>query len=159
MYRKCFFIVIIALLLCSCGENLEVRERAFVQGMGISKDDKVNVCLRVFDGTDKTNEYRGTGDTLEDAINDAEMTQGKDFFSGHTEIAVISSQQKYEVIKELINTDISPGCTILYNDDPVGFVQDNDTIKVLDILETAVRNKRTEKINICDVINNNRQNP
>ena len=83
MYKKCFLIVIIALLLCSCGENLEVRERGFVQGMGISKDDKVNVCLRVFEEMDKTKEYRGTGDTLEDAINDAEMTQGKDFFAGN----------------------------------------------------------------------------
>lgn len=143
--------VFIPFLFCSCGEKLEIRDRAFVQSVGIeSYDGGYNICLRIFDDDQA---YKGTGATFDEAVNDAEKIQGKDFFTGHTEAVIVRDEQSREILESLVNNNISVGCLVLYDDDPVTFVDENDTERILDMISTAVRNKKIEKVNICDVIN------
>ncbi len=145
--------ICVSSLFCGCGKKLEIRDRAFVESIGIeSYDGGYSICLRIFDGDQA---YKGEGATLEEAVDDAEKTQGKDFFTGHTELVIVRDDQSIQILEELINNDISAGCLVMYDKNPVKFVDETDTDKLLDMISTAVRNKRIEKVNICDVINQN----
>lgn len=143
--------ICVSSLFCSCGQKLEIRDRAFVQSIGIeSYDGGYSISLRIFDDDQA---YKGEGASFDEAVNDAEKIQGKDFFTGHTEAVIVRDDQSISILEDLINNDISAGCLVLYDNDPVTFVADNDTEKILDMISTAVRNKKIEKVNICDVIN------
>ena len=146
-------VICVSSLLCSCGEKLEIRDRAFVQSIGIeSYDGGYSICLRIFEDEQP---YKGKGATFNEAVDDAEKVQGKDFFTGHTEAVIVRDDQSANILGDLINNDISAGCLVIYDTDPVAFVDENDTEKILDMISTAVRNKKIKKVNICDVINQN----
>lgn len=139
------------MLLSGCDGRLEVRDRAFVQSAGIEYENgEYKVCLRLFDSRES---YRGTGKSFDDAVNNAESLQGKDFFTGHTEIVAVREGDKMTVLESLINEDVSSGCLVVTDDDPLRFVSRNDPETVKGIISTAERNGTAEKISICDVIN------
>lgn len=139
-------------LLCGCSDNSEIRNRAFVQSIGIvATPDEYNVCVRLFG--DDENVYYGSGINFDEAIDDAERVQGNDFLTGHTEMTVVSVENSNFILKQLVNEDISSGCIVVFNDDPISFVSENDTKILMDVITTAVRNGKYKKINICDAIN------
>lgn len=150
--RKLLFLtLIVPFTLGGCAERLEVRDRVFVQSAGIEYDNGgYTVCLRLFD-RDET--FLGRGRTFKEAVDDAEKMQGKDFFTGHTEAVIVRENGGKYVLESLVNEDISAGCLVLYDDDPVLFAEKNNVSEILGMISTAVRNKKAERVNICDVIN------
>ncbi|MDO5560966.1 MAG: hypothetical protein Q4F95_15395 [Oscillospiraceae bacterium] len=146
--------VIAMFSMSSCSDSLEVRDRKFVQSAGVSLDGKkVNVTVRVFDGFDETVAYTGSGKNFEDAIDDSEKYQGKDFYTGHMELLVTDKSCTNELLSQIIKANVSPSCLILDNSDPLDYVAENETIKIVEILHTAVRNHLREEKTICDKIN------
>lgn len=144
--------LVIMASLCSCS-NSEIRDRAFVQSMGVDcRNGNYNVSLRIFD-SDQC--YQGSGSTFEKAVDSAESMQGREFYTGHTELLVLTEKDSRFILENLVNEDISPDCLVIYDTDPVDFVRDNDTEAVTEIINTADRNGTVPKKNICDVINEN----
>lgn len=148
VFAAAFFLMTV---LSGCDGRLEVRDRAFVQSAGIEYENgEYIVCLRLFDSDES---YTGRGKSFEDAVNNAESLQGKDFFTGHTEIVSVRENERMTVLESLINEDVSSGCLVVTDDNPLQFVSINDPETVKGVISTAERNGIAEKINICDVIN------
>ncbi len=136
--KKLICITLCILLMTSlsgCFGGMEVNQRLFVQLMGIDKTDEMYVVsIQSYNGkisggqTDTTdanmNVHYGEGSTIYSAIADAEKRQGKQFFLGHIKLLVISDNLKSPA-KELsifLDSNISPGCPVVYSDEPAKIV-------------------------------------
>jgi hypothetical protein len=141
------------LLLSSCDGKLEVRDRAFVQGVGIEYDGRYNVRLKLFDDDAC---YAGEGETFSAAIENAGYENGIDIFTGHTEIIIMSEDKSMELCETLVNEEVSAGCIVFFNDDPILFAEKNDTGKLADVLSSRVRNGSEQKVSVRTIVNSAR---
>lgn len=142
--------VAIMLLFGGCDNQLEVRDRAFVQGAAIEYDDGYTVRLKLFDNEGF---YDGKGKTFEEAVKNAGLSHGKDVFTGHTEIVVIRKNESDAILDSLVNEDISTGCIVVFDEDPVKYVEENNTEELVDIISGRERNGTEQKKSIRRIIN------
>jgi Ger(x)C family germination protein len=122
--------------LTGCSGAVEVNNRAFVQLIGIDlKDEIYTVSLQIFESqgsggnTDTSKSYsaaiHGTGNTILSAISDAEISQGKKLFLGHTKVIVIGKSVKNPVkdLSMFLDEGMSPSCLIVYSDNPAQIIE------------------------------------
>lgn len=140
------FLTAVLISFTGCSNECEIRDRAFVQSIGMEHTDgRYKVSLRIF-GDD--NCYIGSGETFNKAVADAEQSQGKKFYTGHTELIVIREEESEFLLENLVNEDISLDCLVLYDISPAAFVKENDTESLTDIISDSEKN-------ICEILNQN----
>ncbi len=123
------------LLLTGCSMGIEVNDRAFVQLMGIERDDEVYfVSMQVYKSESGTPEAdvskantivaEGKGVTLQEAISDAELTLGKKAFLGHIKMLIIGNgvRNPADELALFLDGSVSPSCPVAYSDDPAAVV-------------------------------------
>lgn len=110
---KFTLLLLCILFLTSCSTHTEVRDRAFVKSFNISDTgNKKTVVL-----SDLSGEYTGSGETIFKAIENAEITQDKSLFIGHTNyISIKGINVKKSLISLLESNLIPPGCYLIYGD-------------------------------------------
>lgn len=141
-------ILILMVFALGLGSNAsEVRDRAFIQSIAISSDDdNIYTTIKLFN--DDTI-YNGIGDTLEEAINSAEVRQGKEFFTGHTEIVIFNQKDfSVNVLEYMVgNRTISPNCAVVCSKDTI-----YDTQQAIDVLRSYDRLNQVHLVTACEVI-------
>ena len=123
-------------IMTGCSGAVEVNNRAFVQLIGIDYSDEMyTVSLQIFESqgsggqTDTSKSYSasvyGTGITVLSAIADAELSQGKNLFLGHTKLVVIgkSVQNPAKDLSMFLDEGMSPSCLIVYSDNPSKIIE------------------------------------
>lgn len=143
--------VMSVLLLSGCSSGTQVRDRAFVQSAGIEYEKNgYRVALSLFDDDAV---YTGKGKTFEDAVNNAEMYAGKDFYTGHMQIIAVDLSEGMPILEDLVNEDVSAGCLVTDRKDPLGYIMENDMEKVMEVTEAMARNHKYAYRNIRDILN------
>lgn len=120
-----------SMLLTGCFGGMEVGDRAFVQLMGLERQDDVyQVTLQIYrseSGTadpdvSKANSIvvSGEGATVRNALADAELSVGKRLFLGHIKLLIIGSGIKSpaDELSLFLDGSVSPSCPVAYSDDP-----------------------------------------
>jgi hypothetical protein len=122
--RKIFAVVLLLILTvlpgCSTVPAYQVNERAYVQIFGVNKTNgNFNVFIQLIaDG--ETDVISGNGRTVNDAIADAELSEGKKLFLGHMKLFIIGNGLR-DISKELevfLSGDICPACPVAYAENP-----------------------------------------
>ncbi len=119
-----------------CFGGTEVGERAFVQLMGLEREDDVYmVSLQIYESESSDTEpdvskanssaAYGTGTTIHAALSDAETTLGKKLFLGHIKMLVIGSGIKNpaDELSLFLDGSVSPSCPMAYSDDPAAVIE------------------------------------
>ncbi|MDR0992279.1 MAG: hypothetical protein LBL87_05200 [Ruminococcus sp.] len=114
------FVSLILLTGCSGVPAYQVNERAYVQIFGVSKTgDNFSVYIQLIaDG--ETDVISGVGRTVNDAIADAELSEGKKLFLGHMKLFILGDGLR-DISKELevfLSGDICPACPVAYAENP-----------------------------------------
>lgn len=134
----------VMIIFTGCSRECEIRDRAFVQSIGIENTDgRFEVALRLFED-DRS--FTGNGETFDEAVADAERAQVKRFYTGHTELIVLRETGSKVLLENFVNEDISLDCHVLYDSAPVSFVSDSDTSALTVAAAASGRN-------ICDILN------
>lgn len=143
--------VLTVLMLSGCSSGTPVRERAFVQSAGIEYGKNgYRAALSLFDDDAV---YTGSGKTFEEAVNNAEITAGKDFYTGHMQIIAVDLSDGMPILEDLVNEDISVGCLVTDRKDPLGYIMENDMEKVMEATKAMARNHKYAYRNIRDILN------
>lgn len=150
-------ILISVFFLSGCSSKTEVRDRAFVQAIGISENnDTVEVAVRLFDD-DKS--YSGTGKNFDEALKNAQYSQGNNFFTGHTEFIVSSSADNKNMLCGIIkSSNIPPSCTFIASDSALSVISEADCDKIAGIIKIRSKNGivfRKSIWNVLEELNDN----
>ena len=144
-------VVMSVLVLSGCSGGTPVMDRAFVQSAGIEYGKNgYRIALSLFDDDAV---YTGSGKTFEDAVNNAEIYAGKDFYTGHMQIIAVDLSEGMSVLEDLVNEDVSVGCLVTDRKDPLGYIMENDMEKVMEVTEAMARNNKYTQRNIRDILN------
>ena len=124
------------LLLTGCSMGIEVNDRAFVQLMGIEREDEIYfVSMQVYKSESGTPEpdvskantitAKGEGATIHEAISAAELTLGKKAFLGHIKMLVVGNGIKNpaDELSLFLDGSVSPSCPVAYADDPATVIE------------------------------------
>lgn len=143
---------VLTLLLCGCSHKTEVRDKGFVRTIGCDNGDEQSVAVFLY-GEDKA--IDGKGSTIYSALENAEVTQGKNLFTGHLEMLVLSPGGIKDKLSVMIkNNRISPSCAIVMtSENAVGAVKDRKETEISDILKSSSRKGKVSRKNISEVLN------
>ncbi len=132
MKIKLILSVILTLtLFTGCSLGAEVGERAFVQLMGIERDDEIySVSLQIYKSESGSAEadlskansvsVSGKGATVQSALENAELSVGKKLFLGHIKLLIIGNGVKNpaDELSLFMDGSVSPACPVAYSDNP-----------------------------------------
>ena len=125
-----------ALLLTGCSMGIEVNDRAFVQLMGIERENEIYyVSMQVYKSESGTPEpdvskantitAKGEGATIHEAISAAELTLGKKAFLGHIKMLVVGNGIKNpaDELSLFLDGSVSPSCPVAYSENPAAVIE------------------------------------
>lgn len=128
--------ILVTLLMSGCSMGVEVNERAFVQLMGIERENEIYyVSMQVYKSESGTPEpdvskantitAKGEGTTIHEAISAAELTLGKKAFLGHIKMLVIGKgvRNPADELSLFLDGSVSPSCPVAYSDDPAAVIE------------------------------------
>lgn len=128
--------VLTTLLLTGCFGGTEVGERAFVQLMGLERQDGIyTVSLQLYKSESGTPEpdvskansvsVSGSGATVQSALADAEIAAGKKIFLGHIKMLIIGGgiENPSDELALFLDGSVSPSCPVAYSDDPAAVTE------------------------------------
>ncbi len=120
-----------AVFFTGCFGGEEVSDRAFVQLLGLEKQDGIyTASLQIYKSesgtpepdTSKANSFvqSGSGVTVQAALADAETAVGKKLFLGHIKMLVIGGgiENPADELALFLDGSVSPACPVVYSDDP-----------------------------------------
>lgn len=115
-------ILSIFLLLCSCSNYTQIRDRAIIEAMAIDyKDGKYVVTLKEHPNSkeEKPSFIKSSGTTLYDALKNAESNDGKQVFYAHSGVFIIGENaagRGFEQVLEFMNSNyqISLNSSVLF---------------------------------------------
>ena len=138
-----------ALLLTGCGAT-QVRDRAYVQGMELSRIAEPTVHLHDFSAESAVSS--GTGSTLETALEQAAIPLGKELFLGHLELIAYHEAAFSGTLDSLMTQyRLSPSCHVLLL--PAGTVlDDTDTSQLGEQLRRAEENGVLPETNLFGIL-------
>lgn len=124
------------LLLTGCFGGTEVSERAFVQLMGLERQDGIyTVSLQLYKSESGSPEpdvskansvsVSGSGATVQSAVADAEISAGKKIFLGHIKMLIIGGgiENPSDELALFLDGSVSPSCPVAYSDDPAAVTE------------------------------------
>lgn len=173
MVKKFFctlFFICTALTMSGCFGGLEVNDRAFVQLMGLEREDDVYmVSLQIYKSESGTPDpdvskansvsVNGSGATISAALADAELSLGKKLFLGHIKLLIIGEgiENPSDELALFLDGSVSPSCPVAYSDDPQAvsetLLEDGafSAEQLLKLMETAAAQGNTVYTSVADV--------
>lgn len=151
MLKRIAAAMMTVLLMCGCSDSREPAELAYVQMMGI---DSTGVALQILtiqgmtsgedEGVPEFSVIYGKGETLAEALAEAELSSSRRLFLGHCRLIVLASGTEgyTRTLRTLIDRSmISPACEIAVAAKPFSIAECEteekavSTDEMLDILE------------------------
>ena len=127
-FTICLFTVF---FMSGCFGGMEVNDRAFVQLMGLERQEEIYFCtLQIYkseSGSDQADVSKansvvvsGEGPTVSAALADAELKTGRKLFLGHIKALIIGSgiQNPYDELALFTDGSVSPSCPVVFADEP-----------------------------------------
>lgn len=144
------------LILSGCNHSaIEVRDRAFVQAIGIDGEKNPSVVVSIFgNDSDEYTVYSGEGKTIFEAIADAETKQDKNLFIGHIELIALGKRNLLDDLEILLsNSRISPSCTVVYSDVNAGeIIADKNSWNLLETIKIKSKNGYISEKSVANVL-------
>lgn len=148
--KHALIILSLIVISLSLGNNSsEVRDRAFVQSIEIKQDkNTIFADIKTFNNQD---DYVGIGDDIQSCLDNAELKQGKDLFTGHTELLIFQQDSfSFDILEVLVKERlISPNCPVILSS-----IEVNDFQNVLEILKSYDKQSKLDILSVSSAIKN-----
>lgn len=142
-------LVLVVISLSLAKSSSEVRDRAFVQSIEvIQNDDTICINVKTF-GDDEG--YIGIGSDIQACLDDAQLKQGKDMFTGHTEIVIFRDENfSLNVLESLVKERlISPNCPVI-----LSLTEVTDSEGTLETLKSYAQLGRLKVLTASEIVKN-----
>lgn len=165
-----FAAAIVSMLCLSACTAVQVNERMFVSLMGIEEDEGLYyLTIQAYSSTDANSDapvpeyrvYSGTGRSFYEAADMIMRQSGRELFFGHCTCVFADDDiiRDKEKLKMLAGERISPGCPVIYSEDPEAEADrkdENDELTGSDIIISGIERYAAEglysEVTLRDVI-------
>lgn len=165
-----FAAAIVSMLCLAACTAVQVNERMFVSLMGIEENDGLYyLTIQAYSSTDTNSEapvpeyrvYSGTGRSVYEAADMIMRQSGRELFFGHCTCVFADDDiiRDKEKLKMLAGERISPGCPVIYSEDPGAEADrkdENDELTGSDIIISGIERYAAEglysEVTLRDVI-------
>lgn len=109
-------IVSMALIICTgCNDAGHVHSKYYVRAIALSGTEDKSVVFDFYN--EKAEPYYQRGDSFENIKKDSETELGKEIFTGHTELILLSDCDYASQLEYLLTEwKVSPSCVVVYAD-------------------------------------------
>ncbi|MDD6990726.1 MAG: hypothetical protein PUI48_02755 [Oscillospiraceae bacterium] len=165
-----FAAAIVSMLCLAACTAVQVNERMFVSLMGIEEDEGLYyLTIQAYSSTDANSDapvpeyrvYSGTGRSFYEAADMIMRQSGRELFFGHCTCVFADDDiiRDKEKLKMLAGERISPGCPVIYSEDPGAEADrkdENDELTGSDIIISGIERYAAEglysEVTLRDVI-------
>jgi hypothetical protein len=123
---KKLVLLLIPLILTSCGKRTEVRDRTFISTVAIYQKSDVFYATV----TDNSGRYEGNGDCVFSALSKVKENSGKNMFFGHTELLSVNIGELDSNLIALLKTNYLSPNTLLCTTDNSSYINENVVSKI-----------------------------
>ena len=129
---------------CAAGR---IHEKSYLRAAAISN---INETEAVFSLFSEEKAVSGSGADIDLARADAELKNGKEVFTGYTELIIVDGRDCRELLGHLLNEwKISPSCMVVYSENGGELLEKFGAEQLAGISEQAVKQGIAPE---CDVI-------
>ncbi|MBP5580939.1 MAG: hypothetical protein J6X85_03985 [Ruminococcus sp.] len=129
---------------CSAGR---IHERSYLRALAVNGGAEKELTFAFFaeDGT-----VTATGNDIGSAKENAGLKNGRDIFTGYTELIIVDGKESRSILGEMLREwKVSPSCRVVYCNEGRKLLEENDTEKLLGIAGQAVKQGIAPE---CDII-------
>lgn len=144
---KKLFLAAMGIFLTGCSTGADVNETAYVRAAAVDSG-KVTFSFYLDEKVISVE-----ADSLESAESAAELAVGKEIFTGHTELVILSDCDKKGVIEYMLRQwKVSPSCRIAEAENGMEVLKKRKAEEIADVLAKAEEKGVTEKCGIVTVL-------
>ena len=147
-----FILISAAALFCltGCSATGLVHDKYYVRAASVTHGDKVGITFSFFSGEETVSAY---GDTIDEALEAAQLRAGKQIFTGYTELIVMDGDSTADTLEYMLEEwKVSPSCIAAYSDAGSELLRYGDPEQLRGSVEEAVRLGRIGKSGAVDVL-------
>lgn len=145
--------VILALLLalvsaissgCASGR---IHERSYLRAAAVTGTQQKEAVLAFFGEEDR---IAASGGDMESMMKNAELKNGRDIFTGYTELIIVDGKECKGILTHMLNKwKLSPSCRIVCCEDGQSLLEEYDAEQLIGISEQAVKQGIAPE---CDIV-------
>ena len=149
--RKILAVVLVFILMCGCESTGRVHDKYYLRAASVSSAEPMTVTFSFFFGDEEAITVRG--DSLESALENAEVYAGKPVFTGFTELVVTDGENSREVLEYMLKEwNISPSCMVAYNEDGSNLLENVSAERLLDSMKESAELERIPESKMIKVL-------
>ncbi|MBR6580101.1 MAG: hypothetical protein IKK66_02270 [Ruminococcus sp.] len=142
--KKILFAILCMTALTGCSTGIDVNEMAYVRAAAIDG----NNCSFSFYLDEQV--VSVSADSMETAESAAELTLGKEIFTGHTELVILNECDKREILEYMLREwKVPPSCRVANAENAGEILKNRKAEEIVGVIETAEEKGLTEK---CDIV-------
>lgn len=135
--------------LTGCSETDHVHDKKYLRAVSIDGESSKNAVFSFY--TEESKVVHAQGDSIVSACKAAELECGKDIFTGHTELVILSGCDYKETLEFLLNDwKVSPSCLIVYGGEECSeILKNNGAEELADSVKTVIEQGKAPE---CDIV-------
>ncbi len=129
---------------CASGR---IHEKSYLRAAAVTGEYETEAVFSLFSEEDAVS---GHGADIDLARSDAELKNGREIFTGYTELIIVDGRECRELLGHLLGKwKISPSCRVVYCEKGGELLAEHDAEKLIGISEQAVKQGIAPE---CDII-------
>lgn len=146
-------IMLSAALLTGCESSGKVNDKNYLKAVTISGSSNIGLTMEFFGSDEKIS---AKGSKLADALGNAELSLGREIFTGYTELVVLDNCDYSGTLVHMLNEwKVSPDCIVAYGEPDL---KKCSAEQLKGSVKQAEKQKLTGKCDIISVLSKLEQN-
>lgn len=147
--KKILFAILCMTALTGCSTGIDVNEMAYVRAAAV---DGNNFTFSFYLDEQVVSV---SADSVETAESAAELTLGKEIFTGHTELVILNECDKREILEYMLREwKVPPSCRVANAENAGEILNVRKAEEIVGVLETSEKKGLTGKCDIVTVLGN-----
>lgn len=132
---------------CASGR---IHEKSYLRAAAVTGEYETEAVFSLFSEEDAVS---GHGADIDLARSDAELKNGREIFTGYTELIIVDGRECRELLEHLLGKwKISPSCRVVYCENGGELLAEHDAEQLIGISEQAVKQGIAPESDIITVL-------
>ncbi|WP_295087888.1 hypothetical protein [Ruminococcus sp.] len=151
MKITCFLAVLTVTTVFATGcASGRIHEKSYLRAVSVTGNSEKSAVFALF-GEDKT--VSGIGEDLDQVKSNAELKNGRDLFTGYTELIIVDGKECKKLLGHMLyKWKVSPSCNVVYCEKGDELLEKYGVEQLIGVSKQAVKKGVSPECNIITVL-------